>query len=89
MDKIADSIINMADEWLTNNKSRAAVVIVGDMETKLTSALFGGSDNQIKTLLMNYMLRNKTVARLIKEVAEDYDEAADFYINSLKETTAS
>lgn len=74
MDKIADSIINMADEWSTNHKSRAAVVIVVDMETKLTSALFSGPNVQIKTLLMNWMLKDKNFARCIKEVAEDYGE---------------
>lgn len=89
MDKIADSIIDMADEWSMNHKSRSAVVIVGDMETKLTRALLGGSLNQIKTLLMNYMLRDETIARLIKEVAEDYDDAAEYYRNSSKGTTAS
>lgn len=89
MDKIADSIIDKAHEWAKNHKGRTAVVIVNDMKTDLSNALVCGSKAQIKSLLMTCMLQDKNFARCIKDVAEDYDDAAEYYRNLSKETTDS
>lgn len=89
MDKIADSIIDMAEDWSENHKSRAAVVILGDTKTELFNVLVYGSDNKIKSILMFCMLQDKKFAQYIKDIAEDYDDAVEYYRNLSKETTDS